>query len=97
MKNTEKCAQLLSGLRAAQSKIKVVVAHGALPLGAKYVMVKADAATKRRVILGDGSLQGLFLEESGEVGTGLRVMDVSDNGIFARAKINKRCDILFHV
>lgn len=90
MKNTEKCVELLNSFRATKSSIEVVVAERALPPGAKYVMIKADA--RKQTTLGDGSVQGLFLEERGD--GGLRVVDISENGIFARAKIYKRC-VLF--
>lgn len=59
---------------------------GTLPLGCMYALAKANQKLINTT-LEDGSLQGLFLKDDGEM---VRVVDLGSSGLFSGIGINKR-------
>ena len=59
---------------------------GALPPGCSYVLAKVNQKLINTT-MEDGSLQGLFLKEDGEM---VRVVDLGSNGLFSSIGIHKR-------
>lgn len=89
IRDAQRCAEMLRFYAQKASDVEVVASAGTRPAGALYVMVKRDRKGPPMASTdpGDGSFQGLFLEENeGRV----RVAGIGKaGGLLLNSKINK--------
>ncbi|KAL7537450.1 hypothetical protein ACHAXR_007827 [Thalassiosira sp. AJA248-18] len=87
IRDAQRCVDMLKFYTKKGLDVEIVASAGARPPGALYVMVKRENANKPlSPNPGDGSFQGLFLEDNGGR---VRVSGFGESGLLIGSKINK--------